>query len=57
MTLKHNAIVHSLIMEPGKKRAKGVRVIDQETGVMTEFYARIIFLEASLLHPPIQCQW
>lgn len=47
MTLKHNAIVHSLIYDEGTRRAKGVRVIDQITGAATEYFAKIIFLNAS----------
>jgi len=49
MTLRANSIVHSVIHDPETNRASGVRVIDAETGEMTEVFARLVFLCASTL--------
>ncbi len=49
MTLRPNSIVTEVIYDPEKQSASGVRVMDAETGTYTEFYARIIFLNASAL--------
>lgn len=50
MTLKPHSVVHSIIYDEQKKRATGVRVIDAHTKEMTEYYAKIIFLNASALN-------
>jgi choline dehydrogenase-like flavoprotein len=47
MTLQHNAVVHSIIYDEAKRKATGVRVIDQLTGATTDYFAKIIFLNAS----------
>ncbi len=47
MTLRPHSIVHSLIHDPGRGRATGVRVQDALTGAQTEYSARVIFLCAS----------
>ncbi|UZR95732.1 GMC oxidoreductase [Chondrinema litorale] len=47
MTLRHNSIVNSVIYDKEQGKATGVRVIDAESGEMQEFYAKIIFLNAS----------
>ena len=49
MTLKANAIVHSVIYNAETNRVTGVRVIDTETGSMTEYMGRLVFLCASTL--------
>ncbi|MBV6441599.1 MAG: Fructose dehydrogenase large subunit [Saprospiraceae bacterium] len=49
MTLRPHSIVHSIILDDDKGRAKGVRVIDENTGQAIEFFARVIFLCASAL--------
>ena len=49
MTLRPNSIVNSLIYDKESGKATGVRVIDAETNETVEFYARIIFLNASAL--------
>ena len=49
MTLRPHSVVHSLIMDPATGKASGVRVIDGETGEQHEFFAKIIFLNASAL--------
>ncbi len=50
MTLRPDSIVHSIIYDNEKGRAKGVRVIDANTKVMTEYYAKIIFVNAGTLN-------
>lgn len=49
MTMRPHSIVHSIIYDEQKGKAIGVRVIDAETKEELEFYARIIFLNASTL--------
>jgi choline dehydrogenase-like flavoprotein len=50
MTLRPDSIVHSIIFDEKKGRATGVRVIDATTKEMTEFYAKIIFVNASTMN-------
>ena len=50
MTLKPNSVVHSIIYDERKKDAKGVRVIDSQTMEMTEYYAKIIFVNAGAIN-------
>jgi choline dehydrogenase-like flavoprotein len=50
LTLRPHAIVHSLITDTNTGKAKGVRVIDAETLAATEYFARVIFLNASALN-------
>lgn len=47
MTLRPHSIVHSVIYDEETGKAAGVRVIDAETKEEMEFYANIIFLNAS----------
>jgi choline dehydrogenase-like flavoprotein len=49
MTLRPYSIVHSVIYDEKKGKAIGVRVLDGETKEEMEFYAKIIFLNASTL--------
>ncbi|HKK74956.1 MAG TPA: GMC family oxidoreductase [Saprospiraceae bacterium] len=49
MTIRPWSIAHSIIYDEQKGKASGVRVIDAETGEMVEYYARIIFCNASTL--------
>lgn len=49
MTMRPHSIVHSIIYDEQKGKAVGVRVIDAETKEELEFFARIIFLNASTL--------
>ena len=49
LTLRPFSIVNSVIYDDKTGKAKGVRVIDTETNEVTEFYAKIIFLNASAL--------
>ncbi|MEK6478097.1 GMC family oxidoreductase [Catalinimonas sp. 4WD22] len=50
MTLRPHSVVHSIIYDEEKGKATGVRVIDAESKEMMEFYAQIIFVNASALH-------
>ncbi|MEZ0538262.1 FAD-dependent oxidoreductase [Fibrella arboris] len=55
LTLRPDSVVHSVIYDEKKAgaasdKATGVRVIDVHTGQMTEYYARILFLNASTLN-------
>jgi len=49
LTLRPFSIVHSLIWDKEKHKATGVRVIDAETMQTFEYFAPIIFLNASAL--------
>jgi len=50
LTLKTGAVVHSIIYDEKKQRAAGVRVIDAITKEITEYYAKIIFLNAGSIN-------
>jgi choline dehydrogenase-like flavoprotein len=50
MTLRPHSVVHSIIYDEKKNKATGVRVIDANTKEMTEYYARIIFVNAAALN-------
>jgi choline dehydrogenase-like flavoprotein len=50
LTIRPHSVVHSVIYDDKKKKATGVRVIDANTKEMTEFYANIIFINASALN-------
>ena len=50
LTMRPFSVVHSIIYDEHKKRATGVRVIDTNTKQVTDFFARIIFVNASALN-------
>lgn len=50
LTLKPDSIVQSIIYDEQRQKATGVHVIDTHTKQLTEYYARIIFVNASALH-------
>jgi choline dehydrogenase-like flavoprotein len=50
LTLRPFSIGHSLIYDEQKGKAVGVRIIDAETKEMVEYYAKVIFLNASCLN-------
>ena len=50
LTLKPDSVVHSIIFDEKKNKATGVRVLDAHTKQMTEYYARVIFVNASTLN-------
>ena len=47
MTLRPDSIVHEIIYDKKTNKATGVRVKDSNTGEMFEYFARIIFCNAS----------
>lgn len=49
MTLRPFSIVSEVLYDKEKKKAVGVRVIDAETEEVIDFFARIIFLNASTI--------
>jgi choline dehydrogenase-like flavoprotein len=50
LTMKTDAVVHSIIYDEKKGKATGVRVINAQTKEMTEYYACVIFLNAATLN-------
>lgn len=46
LTLKADSVVHSIIYDDKENKAVGVRVIDAHTKETTEYFAKIIFLNA-----------
>ena len=50
LTLQPNSVVHSIIYDETLGKASGVRVVDAHTKEMTEYYARIIFVNAAALN-------
>lgn len=50
LTLRPFSVVHSIIYDKEKNRATGVRVIDAETKKMTDYFAKIIFLNAGTIN-------
>lgn len=49
LTIRPNSVVHSIIYDPKTGKASGVNVIDAETKETTEFFAKIVFLNASAI--------
>lgn len=47
LTLKPNSVVHSIIYDEQKGKATGVRVIDAATRQSTDYFARVIFVNAA----------
>jgi choline dehydrogenase-like flavoprotein len=50
LTVRPFSVVHSIIYDASRGKATGVRVIDANTHEATEFYARVIFVNASALN-------
>jgi choline dehydrogenase-like flavoprotein len=50
LTLRPNSVVDSIIYDEEKQKATGVRVIDSITMEPTDYFARIIFINASTLN-------
>lgn len=50
LTIRPQAVVHSIIYSEKKGRATGVRIVDAATQDMIEFYADVIFVNASALN-------
>lgn len=49
LTIRPFSIVQEVLYDKEKQRATGVRIVDAETKAVKEFYARIIFLNASTI--------
>jgi choline dehydrogenase-like flavoprotein len=50
MTLMTDSVVQSVIYDDKKGKATGVRVIDAKTNTLTEYFARVIFVNAAALN-------
>ena len=50
LTLRPDSVVHSIIYDQQKQKAIGVRVIDSHSKEATEYFARIIFVNAACLN-------
>jgi choline dehydrogenase-like flavoprotein len=50
LTMISGAVVHSIIYDEKKSSASGVRVIDANTKKATEYFAKVIFLNAAALN-------
>jgi choline dehydrogenase-like flavoprotein len=50
LTLLTDSIVHSVIFDDKKNKATGVRVIDTKTRQVTEYFAKIIFVNAAAIN-------
>ena len=50
LTIRPFSIVHSIIYDEQKGKATGVRIIDAETKEVTEYFSRIVFVNASALN-------
>src|SRR5690606_24337887 len=50
LTIRPDAVVHSIIYDEKAGRAVGVRVIDRLTNAATEYFAHVIFVNASTLN-------
>lgn len=50
LTIRPDSVVESVIYDEEKGKATGVRIIDRHTGETIEFYAKVIFLNASTLN-------
>lgn len=50
LTVRPHSVVHSVIYDEAKQKAVGVRIVDAISKEVKEFFARIIFLNASALN-------
>ncbi|AMR31848.1 GMC family oxidoreductase [Mucilaginibacter sp. PAMC 26640] len=50
LTLRPHSVVHSIIYDEQLGKATGVRVIDDQTKAATEYFAKIIFVNAATLN-------
>ena len=50
MTLRPFSVVHSILYDENKEKATGVRVIDTNTKETIDYYARVIFVNASTMN-------
>lgn len=50
LTIRHHSVAHSVIYDEEKGKATGVRVIDARTKESTDYFARIIFVNAGSMN-------
>jgi choline dehydrogenase-like flavoprotein len=50
LTIRPDSVVHSIIYDEKAQKASGVKIIEAKTGKSEEFFAKIIFLNASALN-------
>ncbi|EMS31597.1 Glucose-methanol-choline [Mariniradius saccharolyticus AK6] len=50
LTIRPDSVVHSIIYDDQKEKVTGVRVVDRETKSVSEYFAKVIFLNASALN-------
>ncbi|MEO6220700.1 MAG: GMC family oxidoreductase [Ginsengibacter sp.] len=50
LTIRPFSVVHSIIYDEQKQKAIGIRVIDTNTKKSTDYFARVIFMNASALN-------
>jgi choline dehydrogenase-like flavoprotein len=50
LTLRPFSVVHSILYDPAKGKAKGVKVIDAHTKEVLEYYAPVIFVNAGTMN-------
>src|SRR4029077_20969205 len=50
LTIRPFSVAHSIIYDDKKGKAVGVRVIDSQTNQQEDYFARIIFINASALN-------
>jgi choline dehydrogenase-like flavoprotein len=50
LTIRPFSVVHSILYDEKKEKAVGVRIIDTNTHQVTEYFSRVIFLNASALN-------
>jgi choline dehydrogenase-like flavoprotein len=50
LTMRPDSVVHSIIYDSKKGKATGVRVIDAHTKEVTDYFAKVIFLNAAALN-------
>ena len=50
LTMRPHSVVHSIIYDDQQQKATGVRIVDAITKETTDFYARIIFVNAACLN-------
>lgn len=49
-TLRPHSLVHSIIYDASTQKASGVRVIDTQTGESTEYFAKVVFVNAATIN-------
>lgn len=50
LTIRPHSVVESIIVDPASGKAKGVHVIDANTKASTEYFAKLVFVNASTLN-------